>query len=629
MTARIASLSLQQKMFVTLLAVTAVLVLLSWLILQRTVSPAFEELELAAAQTNMVRVQRAIQEELKQLSAIAGDWAPWDDAYAFVQGRYPGFVQSNLDRPTLANLDLDLMVIYDLDGNMLWGQLVRDGGFAAPDGLGIFEAGNPMLERLVSHDTLDSRIDGLLGTALGPMLISSQPIITSAKEGPIAGTMMMAQFFDEQRLEALRARTEVAVDLFPAGGASTLEPTLRAGIAAAGPESVRYVQGRKAIDAYTVLDDLSGEPLLILRASTPTDTSALGSHALKGALLSLSLAGLIVGLVMWWLLRRIIARPLQRLAEHIIGIRRSGDLSVRLNDKRRDEIGALAAEFDRMTKELHDARRQLLEQSFKAGKADTAAEVLHNIRNAMTPLINGLDRVSRSFRSTGSLRVEQAIDELRGTDCPPERREKLLAYLASAFGHLKSASEGAQEDVQIASKQAHQVEAILADQERYANVAPVMENLHLDEVVEEAALVLPERGDGGIRLNLQRELGQFRVRAHRVGLAQVLGNLILNAYEAIRRTDRPGGNIEVSADLEQQHERPMVRVTVRDSGCGFTEDIRQRIFQRGFTSKQPSEFAGLGLHWCANALAAMGGRILAESTGPGDGAAFHILLPAA
>jgi C4-dicarboxylate-specific signal transduction histidine kinase len=156
-----------------------------------------------------------------------------------------------------------------------------------------------------------------------------------------------------------------------------------------------------------------------------------------------------------------------------------------------------------------------------------------------------------------------------------------------------------------------------------------MENLHLDEVVEEAALVLPERGECGIRLNLQNELGQFRVRAHRVGLAQVLGNLILNAYEAIRRTGTASGNIEVSADLEQQHERPMVRVTVRDSGCGFTDDIRQRIFQRGFTSKKPSEFAGLGLHWCANALASMGGRIRAESTGPGHGAAFHILLPAA
>lgn len=629
MTDRTVSLSLQQKMAVTLLVVMAVLVSLSWLILHRTVAPAFEDLELAAAHTNMVRVQRAIQEDLAQLSAVTGDWAPWDDAYAFVQGRYPGFVKSNLDRPTLANLDLDLLVIYDLAGNMLWGELIRDDTLSDPGVLRVFEPENPVLERLISHGALDSRVDGLLSTALGPMLVSSQPIITSSKEGPIAGTMIMAQFFDERRLQALRARTEVAVDWFLPGGASPLEATLQAEIVAGGPESVRYVTGDKTIDAYSVLNGLSGEPMLILRASTPTDTSALGGQAIKGALLSLSIAGVIVALVMWWLLRRMIARPMQRLANHIIGIRRSGDLSVRLNDSRTDEIGALAAEFDRMTKDLHDARRQLLEQSFKAGKADTAAEVLHNIRNAMTPLINGIDRVSRGFHSAGSLRVRQAIDELANPECPPERREKLLAYVASAFGHLESASEDAQEDLQIASRQAHQVESILADQERYANVAPVMENLHLDEVVEEAALILPERDEAGVRLNLQRELGQFRVRAHRVGLAQVLGNLILNAYEAIQRNQSTNGNIDVLADLEQRGDRAMVRVTVRDSGCGFTEDIRQRIFQRGFTSKMPSEFAGLGLHWCANSLAAMGGRILAESTGPGHGAAFHVFLPAA
>ena len=38
---------------------------------------------------------------------------------------------------------------------------------------------------------------------------------------------------------------------------------------------------------------------------------------------------------------------------------------------------------------------------------------------------------------------------------------------------------------------------------------------------------------------------------------------------------------------------------------------------------------GLGLHWCANALAGMGGGIQAQSEGPGHGAEIHVLLPAA
>jgi len=75
--------------------------------------------------------------------------------------------------------------------------------------------------------------------------------------------------------------------------------------------------------------------------------------------------------------------------------------------------------------------------------------------------------------------------------------------------------------------------------------------------------------------------------------------------------------------------RSMVRLTIRDNGSGFRETDREKIFQRGFTSKTAGETTGLGLHWCANAVAGMGGRIVALSAGPGEGAEFRVLLPAA
>jgi C4-dicarboxylate-specific signal transduction histidine kinase len=109
---------------------------------------------------------------------------------------------------------------------------------------------------------------------------------------------------------------------------------------------------------------------------------------------------------------------------------------------------------------------------------------------------------------------------------------------------------------------------------------------------------------------------------------QVLGNVILNAYESIKRCPPGKGRIELSARADMLGDQPMIRVTVRDSGCGFDPQTGKKLFQRGFSSKT-GHMSGLGLHWCANALAGMGGRILAESTGPGKGAEFHVLLPAA
>jgi sensor histidine kinase regulating citrate/malate metabolism len=67
---------------------------------------------------------------------------------------------------------------------------------------------------------------------------------------------------------------------------------------------------------------------------------------------------------------------------------------------------------------------------------------------------------------------------------------------------------------------------------------------------------------------------------------------------------------------------------VRDSGAGIEASQISNLFGRGFSTKK-TKTGGIGLHWSANSVAAMGGRMYAESEGPGRGASFHIVLPIA
>ncbi|MGH8223647.1 MAG: CHASE4 domain-containing protein, partial [Woeseiaceae bacterium] len=595
MSRTLGALSLQKKVSMTLLTVMAALVLLTYVILTSVVSPAFDQLELNEADRNLIRAERAIESDLANLDAIVGDWAPWDDAYRFALGEYPEFTKSNLDRPTLMNLNLDLLVIYDAAGRRLWGELLYQDAAHDPSRLGVFESDDSRSTRLVRHAEPDSRTVGLLRTAFGPMLISSQPIITSLRQGPIAGTMIMAQFLDEERLELLRERTEVEMNW------RLLEP-LNPGLAdpLQAPNgrdngSVQHLSSATSITSYGLLDDLYGEPLLELQVSTPRVASALGEQTVRGALVFLTIAGVVVAVATWLLLRSIIMQPLQGLARHIAQIRQTGDLTRRIGAVRCDEIGSLSSQFDKLTAELHDARRLLLEQSFKAGKADTAAEVLHNIRNAMTPLINGVDRMARYLKVTDGLRVAQATGELKDGAGSPDRREKLLQYVESAFDHIRSTCGEACEEIQVISKQARQVEAILSDQEQHANVPPVIEDLDLGELLGEAVLVVPKRDERAVEITMGDELPRFRVRGHRIGLLQVMGNIILNAYESITRSQPDSGIIRLSAIAETVEDQSMVRITVSDTGGGFDEQTGRRIFQRGYSSKQ-GHMSGLGLH---------------------------------
>jgi sensor domain CHASE-containing protein len=607
---------LQSKVSVTLLLAIAAFIGLSYLILRLLVAPAFDNLEMRAAHSDLVRAEQAIQTDIDNLEAVTADWAPWDDIHDYVRGVNPGFRKSNLDRPTLTNLGLDFMAVYALGDERLWSQLLVAGAERPVSELGVLEPGDPRSSSLTSHPNFNSATVGIVLTDLGPALISSKPILRSDDSGPIAGALIMGQFLDAARMSRMQARTEVDMRWSVAHEQMT------------GDSAHSFQTGGSSISGYTTLPDIYGEPMLFLQSETARNISDLGSQSVSAALLSLAATGIFLTIIIWFLLQSVILKPVEALAAHMGEIRRSGDLSKSLELTRNDEIGRLARQFDEITAEVHDARRALLDQSFKAGKADTAAEVLHNIRNAMTPMINGVERLGKALRVSSRVRVTEATEQLADEACPAERRGKLLQYIDAAFRHIEDVDAEAAEDLRIVTSQARQIEGILTDQERFAKVPPVVESVPIDDVVDEASHVIPKDAEGFVTLASDPQIGHLRVQAHRVGLLQVISNLLLNAYEAIVRHGDSDGRIVLTASEELHEDHAMVRVTIRDNGCGFDADTSKRIFQRGFSSKEEGEYKGLGLHWCANAIAGMGGRISAASDGVGRGAEFHVLLPA-
>lgn len=623
MSNRSTSLPLQTKVSLTLAVLIGTFIALSYTILDAVIKPAFDDLEQSAAEVDLTRAEMAIRTDLENLEAITADWAPWDDIYYYVLGEYPGFKKSNLDRPTLTNLGLDFMVVYPLRGDFLWGQILVDGMEKDPRELGILDPAHHSYRSLTAHADASSRTVGFISTGLGPLMVSSRPILRSDDSGPVAGALIMGQFLNDERLARLQDRTEVDLHW----NFTDFDDRQATTIGAVG--TLSQAVSSDVISSSKILSDIHGAPFMTLHVDTPRNISSLGTRTINAALLFLAIAGVLVTGFVWFLLRGTILRPIERLAAHLAEIRSSGDLSHRLDARRDDEIGALAKQFDDLTDEVHGARQALLDQSYKAGKADTAAEVLHNIRNAMTPMINGLERLRKAFTVSDKLRVQEATEQLADPDCTPDRRDKFLQYVNASFDHVRNVGAEASDDLKIVTKQARQIEGILADQERFANIAPVTENIGVDDVLDEAAHVIPKRAMSDIEVKLPGDLAEVRVHAHRIGLLQVLGNLMLNAYESIQRCRKTDGRIVVDAKSEVVGETPMVCVTIRDNGGGFNKDIGERIFQRGFTSKNEGSSTGLGLHWCANAVAGMGGRIRAESRGLGQGAEFHVLLPAA
>ena len=121
------------------------------------------------------------------------------------------------------------------------------------------------------------------------------------------------------------------------------------------------------------------------------------------------------------------------------------------------------------------------------------------------------------------------------------------------------------------------------------------------------------------RLAIRIPLELPPVEADSARLQRVLVNLISNALKHTHN-----GTILIKAEAENDS----VRVTVRDTGCGISEEDMPHIWERYYKGKQSETGTGLGLFICKFIVESHGGSIFAESE-RGKGTAFHFTLPVA
>jgi PAS domain S-box-containing protein len=115
---------------------------------------------------------------------------------------------------------------------------------------------------------------------------------------------------------------------------------------------------------------------------------------------------------------------------------------------------------------------------------------------------------------------------------------------------------------------------------------------------------------------------------------QVITNLGTNAALAMREN---GGQIHVTLkDMELTKEESLsypgvdagkyVRLTVSDTGCGMTPEVRSHIFEPFFTTRPRGQGTGLGLSTALGIVQRFGGSMTVYSE-PNMGTTFHVLLP--
>lgn len=306
--------------------------------------------------------------------------------------------------------------------------------------------------------------------------------------------------------------------------------------------------------------------------------------------------------------RFLVTRPIEKLLAGIDDVAQ-GDLSRVLLSERDDEIGELAMRFNEMTFSLresqaetarhNDARLSLEQRLFHTEKLATmgqlAAEIAHEVG---TPL-NVIAGRARSL----SKKADRQEAVARNANIIAEQAGRITRIIQRLLDFTRQ-KVGVVEDAQV-------------------NVNEIA--LTTLEFLESQIT------SAHVKSKLVRTEGLPPVEGNADRLQQVLLNLFINAIQAMP----DGGELEVETAVEER-KRPgleaapaqdYVRLDVSDSGPGISPELRERIFDPFYTSKDGQGGTGLGLAVCQGIIKEHDGWI-EVSDRDGGGTVFRVYLPA-
>lgn len=293
----------------------------------------------------------------------------------------------------------------------------------------------------------------------------------------------------------------------------------------------------------------------------------------------------------------------------------------RVNAALKQEI----AEREQAQRALEQAQRDLLATARRAGMAEVATNMLHNVGNVLNSILAAAATAKDRAKTLPVEHVTRAA-ELLATLAPRlagDRRAELLPeFLSKVAAELARDREAILDELGGVASRLEHVATIVDMQQSLAGRAALVESVEPASVIEDA-LQINAAGLARHRVVIERDLAPVPpVRLDKHRLLQVLVNLVSNAKYALDGVPEPRRLV-----VRMRAEGDRLRIEVADNGIGIAPEDLQRVFQHGFTTRKGGH--GYGLHSGALAIKQMGGHIDVESGGRGAGARFTIELPIA
>lgn len=593
--------TIRKKTLFIIFVTTLFLVLLLYGISETFFLNSFANLEDRDVLKNVDRAQLALSSDIDQLNSTETDWASWNDTYAFIMNRNQNYISANMNVESLSNLRLNLMLFVDSSGQLIFAKMVNletKMEMPVPQNFlkNLFKKGS-----LVCRNESDM-FNGIVLLPEGPMLISSQPILTSEGNGPVRGTLIIGRYLDSE-LKHLSELTQLPIVSQRINDSNMSSDFVAAQSSILSGKTVLVNPvSENSIAGYALVKDIYGDPALILRIYLPREIYSQGRSAIYYFSIYILLIGLIFAIVVLLLLEKTFLSRIAQLILDVHNIGLSGDVSMRIPVVGKDELSSLSCNI-----------------------------------NDMLDKIDQSDRELRKAHDELEIRVKERTEELAGRNTEMERfiyavshdlRTPLIS-VSGLLGFLKQdAEKGDLErmnaDLRIANEAVTKMDQLLMETLELSRIGRVVnppEDVPFGEIIDDALEQTSEKiRSKWCKISVADNLPAVHV--DRMRITEVLVNLIENSIKYMGSQANP--EIEIGQRIDEKD-----RVFfIRDNGIGIDPSQNDKVFELFYKVDKKSEGTGAGLAIVKRIIEVHGGRIWIESE-LGQGCTVCFTLPLA
>lgn len=273
--------------------------------------------------------------------------------------------------------------------------------------------------------------------------------------------------------------------------------------------------------------------------------------------------------------------------------------------------------------------KELISTARRAGMADVATAVLHNIGNVLNSVNTSVQILlerDKEFKLDGinelSLLFNKNKDNLEGFLKNDRIGQHVPQYLEQFAKYIVSERSFYREELASLNNKVSHIKKIVSMQQALSGGTSMAEPTDVIRLIEEALMINAENIEKfGIVIEKEYSFCPT-INIDRVRIIQILVNLIKNATEVLIETKRSDKKITIRTLKDGLNQ---IQIDVIDNGKGIAEENLTKIFAYGFTTKKTGH--GIGLHSSSLSAQEIGGSLKAYSEGLDRGTTFTLRLP--